>query len=729
VAQVKQNLSSLNVPRVGDNVYADTGESNFSYSLETQDNLGLGEDNEIAVQRIFWDLWDANSDSRDTVSDSDITLFNVINAADPTTLSAAWAAIRATLSDADDLAYGAITSDHDVGPDLNNPTAGTIVSPSNNNNFSWDREVGCSTTYDGDGFTVKFYNASTKAPVLSVANGSSTSLSLTNGQLATLVASSHDILWGVEGSNSNSPATGPYLGETFAIVVNRPPVADAGPNQTVECTSPTTTAVQLDGTGSSDPDGDPLTYSWSATGVVFDDPTSATPTGQFTFGTKVVTLTVSDGIEEDTDTVSITIEDTTAPEITCPADITVECTEHGGTPSDDPQLDPFWAGVSATDLCDDPDITDDRPAFFDLGETIVTFIATDAYDNADTCQAKVTVEDTTPPVITVDLDRDCLWPPNHKMKKITATVVVTDICDPNPTFALTSITSDEPDNGKCDGNTTGDIDAVYEEGVVCFNLRSERQGCSDGRKYTVIYTGTDCSNNTAQDTVCVIVPHDQSGQACTVAGLHSADTWLDTPLKELRQDDLKLVIYPEEGYVAGDIVWDRVYLGNFEHVIRPTEAWATDVDGDGKQEVVVSYPWMAARVIYEAGGGLGMHYRTDFENTYLVSDIFSLEEVDLEAAFVQVDGGGLGGGETEDDPPEASDQDLEIDTVAGGPVSVEVYNVLGQRIRMMPDAVLSADGFRWDGRDDAGRRAPGGIYFYRIRSSEAVEVKKIFLAR
>jgi hypothetical protein len=62
--------------------------------------------------------------------------------------------------------------------------------------------------------------------------------------------------------------------------VDQPPVCDAGGPYEVRCEGPTT-AIQLDGTGSFDPDvGDTLNFSWSSDcpGASFDDSTSATPT-------------------------------------------------------------------------------------------------------------------------------------------------------------------------------------------------------------------------------------------------------------------------------------------------------------------------------------------------------------------------------------------------------------------------------------------------------------------
>jgi len=77
------------------------------------------------------------------------------------------------------------------------------------------------------------------------------------------------------------------------------PVANAGPNQTV----PTSTLVQLDGSKSTDVDGQTLTYSWTFSSMpvgskaTLSNPTSVNPT--FTTdkkGTYVVQLVVNDGI-------------------------------------------------------------------------------------------------------------------------------------------------------------------------------------------------------------------------------------------------------------------------------------------------------------------------------------------------------------------------------------------------------------------------------------------------
>jgi hypothetical protein len=91
------------------------------------------------------------------------------------------------------------------------------------------------------------------------------------------------------------------------------PVADAGADQTVEQTG-TLTDVTLDGSASSDPDGDALTYTWTGDGLS-GSVSGASPTVQLPAGSHTLTLTVSDGELTATDTVQVTVQDTINPTI------------------------------------------------------------------------------------------------------------------------------------------------------------------------------------------------------------------------------------------------------------------------------------------------------------------------------------------------------------------------------------------------------------------------------
>lgn len=114
--------------------------------------------------------------------------------------------------------------------------------------------------------------------------------------------------------------------------------------------------------------------------------------------------------------------------------------------------------------------------------------------------------DTTPPALSVSVTPGSLWPPNHKMVRVTATVAATDNADPAVAVTLKSVTSNEPDNGQGDGDTAGDIVIVDER---TFDLRAERSGQGSGRVYTITYEATDACGNVTEARATVTVPHDR----------------------------------------------------------------------------------------------------------------------------------------------------------------------------------------------------------------------------
>jgi hypothetical protein len=220
---------------------------------------------------------------------------------------------------------------------------------------------------------------------------------------------------------------------TIAVtkVVEAPPVANAGADQTVECTGGAKASVTLDASATTDPDGNITLYEW------FENYSAATPTLLGTGVTLVIDLPVG------AHTITLKVTDAT--------------------------------GASATD------------------------------------EVVVDVVDTAPPTINVRLSPATLWPPNHRMVDIHATVGVEE-CGTS-TLTLVSVTSSEPDNGTGDGDTTDDIQGA-DVGTADsdFQLRAERSGSGPGRLYTIVYKVVDAGGLESSATAWVRVPHDRSGR-------------------------------------------------------------------------------------------------------------------------------------------------------------------------------------------------------------------------
>lgn len=328
-----------------------------------------------------------------------------------------------------------------------------------------------------------------------------------------------------EGTSSN--CSDPDTVNVHITNVNHPPVADAGPDQTVQEGSP----VQLDGTASYDIDVEPLTYQWTqilgpAVTVVGGNtalPTFVAPTVGPAGATIVFDLTVTDPHTlTGSDSVSIHVTNVNhIPVANAGPDQTVNentLVTLNGAGSTDPDLDALsysWTQIAGPSVALTGGTTA-NPTFtapsVGAGGTTLTFrlVVSDGQVSsvADTVNIRI-LDIIDPPVCTLGQPSVAsLWPPNHTMVPVT----IMGVTDPNNqaiTITYTAVTQDEPVNGLGDGDTSPDA-AVSGNQIL---LRAERSGTGNGRVYAVHFTATDDQGASCSGTVKVSVPHSKQDPA------------------------------------------------------------------------------------------------------------------------------------------------------------------------------------------------------------------------
>lgn len=136
-----------------------------------------------------------------------------------------------------------------------------------------------------------------------------------------------------------------------------------------------------------------------------------------------------------------------------------------------------------------------------LDTYLFTLIVNNGTNDSEPNDVVISVVDDTRPGFTVSVDRDTLWPVNHKMVEVTPSFNISDNCGGEVTKELVSIT--------CNQESEGDIEVT--DGVIF--LRAERDaGEKDGRVYTIIYKATDGAGNEATASTEVKVPHNLGRQ-------------------------------------------------------------------------------------------------------------------------------------------------------------------------------------------------------------------------
>jgi hypothetical protein len=74
---------------------------------------------------------------------------------------------------------------------------------------------------------------------------------------------------------------------------------------------------------------------------------------------------------------------------------------------------------------------------------------------------------------------------------------------------------------------------------------------------------------------------------------------------------------------------------------------------------------------------------------------------------------------------------IEFTLARRGHVRLEVFNILGQKVRVVADAEYTVGSHRvsWDGRDEGGRVAASGVYLYRITAGDYVKARKMVVLK
>jgi hypothetical protein len=269
-------------------------------------------------------------------------------------------------------------------------------------------QVNCSVTDSGDLTTSGMFNVTvvdTTDPSLTLPADQTVEATGPSGATVSFSASASDTVDGSVAVNCN-----PASGDTFplGVTIVDCSATDAHGNQAsgsfnvavVDTTAPVLTLpdnITKEATG---PSGAAATFSASASDIVDENVSvlcDASSGDVFPLGvTTVHCMATDDHSNTASGSFTVTVQDTTAPDLTLPSNITAEATGPSGAA--------VSFSTSATDLVDGSVAVNcdaDSGDTFPLGTTTVSCSATDAHSNTANGSFTVTVQDTTGPSLSL----------------------------------------------------------------------------------------------------------------------------------------------------------------------------------------------------------------------------------------------------------------------------------------------------------------------------------------
>ncbi|HEV8199948.1 MAG TPA: membrane dipeptidase, partial [Candidatus Polarisedimenticolia bacterium] len=246
-------------------------------------------------------------------------------------------------------------------------------------------------------------------------------------------------------------------------------------------------------------------------------PTCPQPGTSYPLGTTTVSCNATDpSSNTGSCATSVTVRDTTAPAISCPAPSVLECTGSNGARATVMATGSDVCWGTLTPACSNTGTN----AFYPLGTTAIQCSESDGAGLGANCQTSVQVVDTGKPQVTSGVATSMLnlpTGPNHTLVTVGFTASAVDTCNGSRPVTVKVYANEDDQTPTGDGVFSPDAKAIMP-GFL--RLRYERVPTGKGRVYLIVTTATDASGNLGASCATVTVPVNQTGSSVlTVAGM------------------------------------------------------------------------------------------------------------------------------------------------------------------------------------------------------------------
>jgi len=472
---------------------------------------------------------------------------------------------------------------------------------------------------------------------------------------------------------------------TVSHPANQPPLANAGPDQTVTDSDRNgSEQVNLDGSASSDPDGNIVSFVWTkgATQIA----TGIKPTVTLSTGTHIITLTVTDnGSLTDTDTVTITVFSPAnqPPVANAGPDQNVTDSDRNGSEqvtldgsgSSDPDgsiVSFVWregAAQIATGV--NPTVT------LSVGTHNITLTVTDNGGLTDTDSVTITVSSSAnqPPVANAGPDQNVTDSDRNGSEQVT----------------LDGSGSSDPDGSI--------VSFVWREGAAQIATGVNPTVTLSVGTHNITLTVTDNGGLTDTDTVTIIVSSPANQPPLANAGPDQTVTDNDRNGSEQVTLDGSASSDPDGTIVS--FVWTK---------------GATQIATGAKPTVTLSTGTHIITLTVTDNGGL-----TD-------TDTVTIKVLKEDKEFGELPTGCYN---NVINPLRGEEATIIVEIKERCHIKIVLYDRKGNKIKELADEERDAGiyPYRWDGKDDSENLVGSGLYFVHIQAGDYKKTEKIVVVK